>query len=183
MYTPLPGSLADRVIAWFRINPEEELMRSDIASKFDCQSNTIEASLATAMSNKLIAKGKCTETGATIFKAGPNISQAAASLPAAEQRKPSKRGGARQRLPLLDLSAIQVRHDVPPPAAIAFQRTAGQYAQLLAKLDKPNASTELPIAYRGAITKAAAKYCKDNPSVKLVVRTLNENTIGIWRTA
>jgi len=183
MYTPLPGSLADRVVAWFRINPEEELLRSDIASKFNCHSNTVEASLATAMANKLINKTRCPETGATIFKVGPNIDQAAPSLPAMNPAKQGKRGGPRKRLPLLDLETIKVRHDVPPPDPAAFQRTAGLYSQLLNKLDKPNASTELPIAYRGAITKAAAKYCKENPSVKLVVRTINENTIGVWRTA
>lgn len=38
-YRPESGSLAARVLAWFALNPEEELTSADIAQKFDVASS------------------------------------------------------------------------------------------------------------------------------------------------
>ena len=47
-YTAWPGSLADRVIQWFRINREEELLTGDLARKFDVPAANVGACLESA---------------------------------------------------------------------------------------------------------------------------------------
>lgn len=182
MYTPTAGSLADRVTTWFRNNPEEELLRTDIARKFDCTPNTIDASLASALANRLIERSKCTESGATVFRAGANIDQAKRSLPAS---KTTARGGARTRLPVLDVSSVKINYGKRPPDPADCRRGANKYASLLERLDKAGASVELDIIYRGAIQKAVQKHAKDHPESgkKFLVRTIDDKTVGVWRTA
>lgn len=181
MYTPTTGSLADRLVTWFRNNREEELMRSDIAQKFEVLSNSIDASLAPAIANRMIDRAKCGDSGATVFRAGPNIDQAPRSLPAS---KTTLRGGTRTRLPVLDMNSIQVRYDAKPPDPSDCKRGANKYGELLERLDKAGASIQLDILYRGAIQKAVQKHAKDHPKSgkKFLVRTINDQTIGVWRT-
>lgn len=44
-YIPTHGTLADRVTAWFRANPDEELNRSDIATKFGVLQSAVSKEL------------------------------------------------------------------------------------------------------------------------------------------
>ena len=50
---------------------------------------------------------------------------------------------------------------------------------------KAGASVELNIIYRGAIQKAVQKHAKDHPESgkKFLVRTIDDTTVGVWRTA
>lgn len=48
-YVPKAGSVADRVIQFLTANPEEELGRRDIALKFDCAHESVDAFLESAV--------------------------------------------------------------------------------------------------------------------------------------
>lgn len=48
-YTPRPGSIAWRVIDFLTRNPDEELTRGDIATKFDCVGSSLDSLLSTAV--------------------------------------------------------------------------------------------------------------------------------------
>lgn len=50
-YLPRHGSLAERVIEWFRKNPDEELSRADVAMKFEVSQSSVQACLQTAVDN------------------------------------------------------------------------------------------------------------------------------------
>lgn len=45
-YIPTHGTLADRVVEWFKANPDEELERADVARKFDVPLSRISSELA-----------------------------------------------------------------------------------------------------------------------------------------
>lgn len=99
--------------------------------------------------------------------------------------KPMKR----LRLPLLDVSAIQVQSGVPIPPASNGQPGQGRYIELFDKLTQVGQHIELPIEYRGTVGKAIVPYQKKHrPGRKLVVRTIDATAdqparVGIWRTA
>ncbi len=48
-YIPTHGTLADRVVEWFRANPDEELERADVARKFNVPPSRITPELAMAV--------------------------------------------------------------------------------------------------------------------------------------
>lgn len=48
-YIPMHGSLADRVVEWFKANSDEELTRSDGAQKFGVLQSSIPQQLALAV--------------------------------------------------------------------------------------------------------------------------------------
>lgn len=184
MYKPTPGSLAARVIDWFRINSEEELTRSDIAKKFDVPSNHIDGSLATAIAHQVIVRHRDASTGSMVFKAGPTIAQTAPTPPMAPvlRHKPT----SRERLPDLDLSTITIAEDAPPPPSFSNRKGVNKYDELLTKLVKPGmAATGIPVTYRAALAKAVSKYQKDHEgkptSARFVVRTIAQHEIGVWR--
>lgn len=49
VYIPTHGTLADRVVEWFKANPDEELERADVARKFDVPLSRIAPELAMAV--------------------------------------------------------------------------------------------------------------------------------------
>lgn len=55
VYIPRTGSLADRVLDYFRQAPEEELTQADIAHKFDVSRGSISACMETALSKGAVA--------------------------------------------------------------------------------------------------------------------------------
>lgn len=48
-YIPRHGTLADRVLEWFRKNPEEELSRADVSMKFEVPQSSVQACLQAAV--------------------------------------------------------------------------------------------------------------------------------------
>lgn len=46
VYIPTHGTLADRVMEWFRANPDEELTREDVALKFEVPQSRVPVELA-----------------------------------------------------------------------------------------------------------------------------------------
>lgn len=57
-YTPRPGSIPHRVLTFLVLNPEEELTRSDIAVKFDCQGSSVDTLLGIAVARQILKRGR-----------------------------------------------------------------------------------------------------------------------------
>lgn len=172
-HIPTQGTLAERVLAFFRANATEELEAVDIAAKFGCSSSSVPALLATALRDGLIVRKK-NGLGSWIYIAGPSLFKTAATpapAPAdpaagaanAEAAWPAPKrkaaSGRRSPLPLLDVSALAVRRNVDTAAASLDARRAAYYAAL-DKLDAPATAIDVEQRYRGAITKAAQDYVK-----------------------
>lgn len=199
-YKPQLGSLAQRVCTFLHTNRDEELSRVDIAQKFDCSPNSIDSAPEKALQNQILSRRNCADQGCMVFFAGPKMTEydpGKAPMPPSPDRTASaaanttlrtlgKQTRKRTQLPELDVDAIAVHYDRPlPDKAHPMRRGANKYAELLAKLDRVNASATLPVAYRGTLQKAVVKHTKDQPdsTAKWVVRTVDADTIGIWRTA
>jgi len=109
-YTPMPGSLATRVLEFFAKNPEEELSSKDIAQKFDVSASAnVSPALTTPISYDLLRR---IQGGA--YATGPRFSawqraQEAAKNPALIQTAPVQRAAQPRRPPAppLNVDAIQ----------------------------------------------------------------------------
>lgn len=191
MYTPHNGSLARKVVEFFAANPEETLTRGDVAEKFDVTAEHVDGCLAAAMSHQVIVRRRDSSTGYTVFAAGPSLQACVDALggkaASDEPTPPNGRTGRRtaiRPLPDIDIDSLQVDYDKPLPCSTNGRGGQNKYGQLLARLDKPGASvTGLPVSYRASLQKATQRYQRENPGVKLCVRTLDSTHIGIWRTA
>lgn len=64
---PRTGSLAERAIAFFRANPEEELTPADMAAKFHREYGSVDQSLRGAICAGLLAKVK-RDDGTVVYR-------------------------------------------------------------------------------------------------------------------
>ena len=206
IYTPTPGSTAHRVCSFFADNPDETLTKDDLCAKFDMARPSIPGLLDRAFRARYIRLSAPDQ-----YTAGANINQftgqveapasapapapqlqeqnasaadpANESAPAAVVKATNRSGGRRNSLPPLDVSQVAVHTDIPLPST-ATKPGQGRYVELFERLTQVGMSVQLPIVYRGAVGKATVTYCqRTRPGRKLAVRTIDANTIGIWRTA
>lgn len=196
-YTPIPGSLADRVCAYFRRHSDEELSADDIALKFDSHANSVATSLAPSIGARYLERVRNAASGrGYVYRAGTAIARsgqpgsapvaaAADSAPSAAlpafPANPTPQRKKRPPLPVLDLETVAVEADVPlPPARSGPRRT--DWSVLFARLSKPGlCSSPLPIEVKHSLKNAAEKFAKANPSFKFTLRVISETHLRIWR--
>lgn len=89
-YIPRHGTLADRVLEWFRKNPDEELSRADVAMKFEVPQVSVQACLQAAVVGGELIWTKCagqsgvyTYAGGRSAPSATEVQQAISSPPAA----------------------------------------------------------------------------------------------------
>jgi hypothetical protein len=188
-YTPQPGSGAARVLQWFLVNREEHLTNGDVASKFEIPRGSVPGILERAVGVGMLRIVR--DTDGSAYAAGPNLDQAAESVypppsDPAQKGKPTRKGPGgwpARRLPELDLSSVQIRANTPVPPKHLNRAGEGRYTPLLDELIAPGMSFELPKSYRASMVKSVATYSKHhNGKRKFLVRTLDSETCGVWRT-
>ncbi len=69
-YTPAPGSLAVRVLGYFRGNPDEELTIDDVAIKFGVPYTSVPACLKAPLRHGLLIR---TKTKPFTYRVGPQF--------------------------------------------------------------------------------------------------------------
>lgn len=161
-YRPESGSLAARVLAWFALNPEEELTSADIAQKFDVASSShVSPSLTPPLAHGLLARGP----GGSGYRPGPAFSawaehQRQGGMVRAVQQKPQRSAPP----PTLDPFAVPIAGGVIRPTGRrgAPMTLQFQVFTLLERLE-PNTHAELPWAYRHLISAANTRYRKTHP--------------------
>lgn len=87
-YIPRHGSLAERLLEFFRRNPDEELSRADIALKFDVLVTSVHTGLATALDHGQLQWIKRGNSG--VYRLPPEEAKPAPDTAAqAPQQQPS----------------------------------------------------------------------------------------------
>lgn len=204
-YIPKAGGLAARACTYFQANPDEELTRADVASKFEVPASSVDGLLAQCFVNGLLNRARDSD-GAAVIVAGPKLkdlqlaaaptSGAAALLTApstppatattvaagapAQGSEGKKRGGVRRRLPPLPIEKLVVAKGVPIPEPNRSKKGETRWDELFAKL-KPNDSVAIPREYASAINKAMQVRAKAKGE-KFVLRTVSETEARVWRT-
>ncbi len=180
-YIPQAGSLPDRVAAYFRRLPDEELSVKDIVVKYQADQSNVHTQLKLAVDRGLLARdGQIYSAGEHINQGGETPAAVPPHLQSALISAPTRPGKPKGQHALINIAALKVDDDVP---LVAWNR-AGQskWEPLFAKLVKTGQSIEVPRHVSAAIAAAMHKRHKDHPQRFRVAATSPE-TARIWRTA
>jgi hypothetical protein len=190
-YIPRMGSLAERVLDYFRQSPDEELTQGDIAAKFEVSRGSVTACMETAL-NKGAVTYVQNEDLIWVYRPGkgtaapkPNSTKADAPPPPEPTR--SRRGITALPPALLDFSTLQVDRGVPLTGKAHGHPGESKWAPLFAKLSEPDTSVEFPAAWKSAVaaqaTKLNVRNKKDGQPGYYMVRHTEPGKARIWRTA
>lgn len=166
-YTPESGSLTDRILNWFLLNPLEELTEGDIVAKFDCAANAVGPALTTPLAREILRREA--GQGSRTVIAGPNFAgwrltrkgSAVDKVASAEPEKPTR---SKPPAPF-DPKAIAVESCVVRP--IIGRNASGvsvgkQIGELFDRL-QPSTHAVLPWAYRHLAKDVCTRWRKANP--------------------
>lgn len=180
-----PGSPSERIAAHFKDHQGGILTRRAVATLLEITPALADTALQAGIGLGVITAYNDGELG-RCYKAGPRL-QFWAAPAAAASAKPVGRGGKHKHLPLLQLSLLQVAKDLPLPA-VAGRSVKGttKYDAVLDKLSADGTViTGIPLEYKAALKKAIQSYLQARPALAnksvLVVRDVDEATVGIWR--
>lgn len=180
-YTPKAGSLAEKVVNYFRLHPTAKLAIDEIRDRFPYKGNVVLA-LGSALAYGLIQRDDGFD-GA--FGAGPKL-YGIVNPSAISQPKPSKGPGrGHGQLPAFDVDAAKVEKGVPIPAATVRKKLQSKWAPLLAKLTEKGDSIALPDQYRGTVDSYIKKLAKAHPNKVAHFKTGRDDSgvTRIWRIA
>lgn len=171
-YVPMEGTLGQKVLDFFKENPEEELTRADIADKFDVQAAKVASSLVHAVTRGPLERVR-NHQGEDVWRLrnGPfNPWPLRLNSGQSRRRKPPVE---------IDFSAIEFEDDVP-----LFERPS-LVKQLVPVIERLQVKQcfKLPARARGVATAARAVHCKANPAARIEIRQISKLQIGIWRLA
>jgi hypothetical protein len=201
-YIPRTGSLADRVLDYFRQCPDEELGQADIATKFEVPRGSISACLKAAVDGGSLRY----EHNADLEYVYTLGTKPAANAPAPSPVDVLASGGAigksnatpkpktaplrgRVDLPpaLLDFSNLQVERGVPLTGKAYGAAGVSKWAPLFAMLTEPGTSVEFPANWKSAVaaqsTKLNVAHKKAGEPNEYKVRITDNGKARIWRMA
>lgn len=157
-YTPKAGSLAEKVVNYFRLHPTHKLDIDAISERFGFTGNVV-AALDKACFHGLVERRLSNE-----FTAGPNlpgiVNPSAISTP--KDKGGSRLGAKRGHLPPLDLSTLKVEQGIEVPTH-HVSRGESRWEPLLAKLANVGDSMQLPEQYKGTLLTYTRKRIKQRP--------------------
>jgi hypothetical protein len=194
-YQPKPGSLAARVCAYFVKHPDEELSSKDIALKFDVESASVAALLATALAQHVLARE--VRGGAAQYSAGAQINQVrgdaptaaassvfgwdgSAAAPAPFAKAAAAKKARAKPVALPPPEALELEDDVPMPAAL---RSKGlDYTGLFARM-RVGQSFKAEQRAGARLAARANAWGKTNGGARFERRLLDDGSTRVWRTA
>lgn len=197
VYQPKPGSLCERVCAFFYTHPNEELTAGDIAKKFAYSSNSVHTKLMPALDADWLRRME-TDDG-KVYIRGPALREVRISAEGASDaasHTPPANGGAFKNwlagraeqsaegrpktLPLPDPDALVIEHNVPMPAPIP--PGVSKYHPLFQRM-APGDSFACDVAVAKRLCNVAMHWGKRNGSVRFSMRVMGDGTARIWRDA
>lgn len=163
-YQPQPGSLPERVLNWFAINPEEELSSADIARKFDVAATAnVLPSLSAPLAHGLLARVKGgTLTVGEHFEAW-RLARTSGQPASGEAIRPAIKRAAPPAL--FDPAAIAISDGVVRPRVGKNAHgvsVSGQIDALFSRL-QPSTHAVLPWPYRHLAKDVCTRWRKANP--------------------
>lgn len=183
-YAPKPGSLAEKVISYFRNNTGKTLSIDEIRETWSVKGNVVQQ-LEDALARGWLVRAV---HDLSIFMPGYKL---AASMPAdpsvISKPKPSsgtRLGAKRDHLPPLDLSTLKVEQGVEVPAH-NVSRGESRWEPLLAKLTNVGDSMQLPEQYKGTVLTYTRKRLKSRPDApeRFKIGLDLKGQSRIWRIA
>ena len=174
-YAPPKDSLAWRVCDYLRANPGEELMRGDVATKFNVSPAAIDGELQPAVSAHMLERVQTDDSG-IVWRLR---AQSRGSFPRPFSSSVAAARRAVRSHQLIDISAFVIEKDVP---LIEPMKRVNQWGQLFDRME-PGDSFQVPNEARQALAHAQAKYRKTRLDVGFAIRRVNESHTRIWRTA
>lgn len=180
-YTPKAGSLAEKVVNYFRLHPTHKLDIDAISTRFGFTGNVVIA-LSKSVLHGLLSDGRGDDP---VFTAGPNL-PGIVNPSAISQPKTNKgTGRGHSKLAHFDINGVQVDKGVPIPAGTVRKKHESKWAPLLAKLTAKGDSLALPDQYRATIDSYIRKLTKARPDKVAQFRTGRDGygVTRIWRIA
>lgn len=199
-----PGSPAERIALFLYKNPTEVLNRSDVAAKLAIAPGGVSTALESAVLAGLVTIANDGDLG-RVWQAGPRLKHwtprpallagaftspmpAPSAKPSSGTRSGTKPRTTRQMLPILNLTQLSVATNVALPPSVIARKGQSRHDALLNLLVADGMSViGIPIAYQGALIKAAMTYLEARPAMKascsLYVRKIahDPTLCGIWR--
>ena len=185
-----PGSPSERLAAHFKANPDAVLDRRGVAAFLLVASAFVDTAVEPGMMAGLITVATTAELG-RVWRAGPRLQHWTPSpVPAAKLlavKTSNARRARRERLPVLDVLQLKVATGAPPPVAQA-RKGATLHDKVFDLLTEDGQHVaDIPIGYRGSMSKAVQVYMDHRPALKaksaILVRTIDAKTIGLWRVS
>lgn len=167
-YQPQTGSLPERVLNWFAINPEEELSSADIARKFDVAATAnVLPSLSAPLAHGLLARVKGGILTVGEHFAAWRLARTGGGVASGQIIHPMARP-SRQRAeppPLFDPESIAINDGVVRPRVGKNAHgvsVSGQIDALFSRL-QPATHAVLPWPYRHLAKDVCTRWRKANP--------------------
>jgi hypothetical protein len=188
-YAQREGSLAERVQAFFRAHPEEELSRGDVALKFDVMADQVAKLLKPLVNDGIINLGP-NEEGTRTYSAGLALRQstpaAAPTITQALTGKPAPRSFNQVPLDELNFDNLKVENNVPLMGG-KHHKGFTKWGPLFEKLEEPGQSVEIPANWKTAVAAYATKLNQQNAKAEkpdfYAVRAMPNGKARVWRSA
>ena len=186
-YKPQADSVPARVIAYFMANPDEELVNTDLAIKFNKHYSAFHSLLASAVEEAYLSRG-VNDDDDVIYGLGdvlaPGIvAQAGPAATDVEDRfkKPSepKARHVRRDPFVCDPLAIEIKTGVAMPVGRTARGT--DWSKLLERMQKGQYA-ELPVAAFSSLSGYCTKAKKAGQG-EFLTRKLSGEVLGLWRVA
>lgn len=188
-YRPKPGSLAEQVVSYFRLHPNESMSIDDIIETFRPTGTrgNVQIGLQKAIdAGLLLWRGGVVSAGAQLDADVAADPGRLGRAPFAAIEPPGKknglaRGERRGHLPPMDIDALKVETGVPLPTR--YVKRDSRWTGLLDKLAKPGQSIQIPREYNGSLNGWLRRVKKTQPDDKRAFRVgLDMDGINrIWR--
>lgn len=190
----ISGSVASRLVEFFRDNPDEELTAADVCVKFGAPETDVFDLIEPALALRLVRCDSLRRRldcrlsiGTPLMRS--QFAQDIDQLLSLHQYLTDGDAPERQELPALDPDALLYEErdltsgawTTKPKRKPSLGTT--KYDAIFARLVRPNQRVSLPISYQRAVQKAADLYCKSNPPCKLRCVPLNSAQVYLERVA
>ncbi len=194
-YSPRPGSLAARVCAWFKSNPEGRLTREQIRQQFGAETPINFAGQLGAAEDADLLASELVE-GRFVYQAGPRLDKwapamedtappsvawkPAAAAPAASAQRPPKRPP--KRVTVCDADELVIEDDIPMPGAsrpLEVERMQAKIASM-----RVGQSFQRPHDEAQALIRRADNWSRRHRDgkVKFALRRIDDKHSRVWRT-
>jgi len=173
-YAPPRDSLAWRVCSYLTANPDEELMRGDVATKFGAEPAAIDTELAPAVAAGFLARVSTQDSGIVwrLTHRGGKASPA----PFAHSTKAARRA---LRPTPFNIAGLKIESGIPLSEPMP---RASQWERLFRRMNRDD-SIEFPLEIRASVAHAKQKYRKQFAAVDFAIRRVSDTHCRIWRTA